>query len=240
MCTLRIAAPQSPPRLSIVSSGHRVQSCSRIAASFATYVSLCVTPSGTGKITFGPLRKRSVRELEARHTLGGDVAEQQADPEQQNQSRRAHLHAAHDQRAAPFAAGAQAPGQIFRGHRDHGDGRNRDRGAEPHHEGRGDAGPEHSLRQCEHQNQDRARTGPDADGENRAEPAPPAAGTGEFAWSRAMRMTAMFVMDVIMIVIVPVVIVTMLMVAMRYVGVRMGMAVAIMVVSMTGMIVVPS
>jgi hypothetical protein len=55
-----------------------------------------------------------------------------------------------------------------------------------------------------------------------------------------MRMTAMFVMDVIMIVIVPVVIVTMLMVAMRYVGVRMGMTVAIMVVSMTGMIVVPS
>ena len=55
-----------------------------------------------------------------------------------------------------------------------------------------------------------------------------------------MRMTAMFIMDVIMIVVVPVVIVTMLMVAMRYVGVRMGMAVAIMVVSMTGMIVVPS
>ncbi len=54
-----------------------------------------------------------------------------------------------------------------------------------------------------------------------------------------MRMTAMFVMDVIMIVIVPVVIVTMLMVVMRYMGVRMGMVVVVMVVSMTGMIVVP-
>ena len=42
------------------------------------------------------------------------VAEQQTDPEQQHQPGRAEFHAAHDERAAAFAAGAHAPRQIFR------------------------------------------------------------------------------------------------------------------------------
>src|SRR5712671_4806792 len=166
--------------------------------------------------------------LETGHALGGEVTEQQADAEQQHQSRSTKFHAAHEQRAAAFFCAAQALRQILRGHRDDRNGRDSDRGAEPHHEGRGDAGPEQPLRQREHQNQDGARTGPDADGEDRAKTALPAAGTGELTRSRPMGVAAMLVMDVA--VIVPVVIVAMLMVAMR-----MGMVVVMMAVSMTGM-----
>src|SRR6266478_7661023 len=175
--------------------------------------------------------------LQTRHALGGDVPEQQADAEQQHQPRRTEFQPAHDERAAAFAGTAQAPRQVFCRHRENGNGRHRDGGAKPHHEGRGDARPEHALRQREHQNQDRARTRPETDGENRAKPAPPAAGTGEFAWNGAMRMAAMLVMDVTLSMIVPVVIVTMLMAVMRYMGVRMRMPVVVMVVSMTDMIV---
>jgi hypothetical protein len=46
--------------------------------------------------------------LEARHALGGEITEQQAGAEQQHQSRSTEFHAAHDQRAAAFAATAQA------------------------------------------------------------------------------------------------------------------------------------
>ncbi len=81
-----------------------------------------------------------------------------------------------------------------------GNGRDRDRGAEPHHEGRGDAGPEQALRQRKHQHQDRARTGPHADGEDRAQTALPAAGAGELIRRRAVRMAAMLVVNVVMVV----------------------------------------
>src|ERR1700704_4225367 len=167
-------------------------------------------------------RTQTTSRSETRHALGGEVTEQQADAEQQHQSRSTKFHAAHEQRAAAFFCAAQAPRQVLRGHRDNSNGRDRDRGAEPHHKGRGDAGPEQPLRQREHQNQDGARTGPDADGEDRAKTALPAAGTGELTRSRTMRVAAMLVMN--MAVIVPVVIVTMLMVAMRHVSVSLGVS----------------
>jgi hypothetical protein len=46
--------------------------------------------------------------IQARHALGGEITEQQAGAEQQHQSRSTEFHAAHDQRAAAFAATAQA------------------------------------------------------------------------------------------------------------------------------------
>src|SRR6266481_2187523 len=165
------------------------------------------------------------RYLEARHPLGGEITEQQADSEQQHQSRGTKFHAAHEQRAAAFFCAAQVPRQVLRRHRDNGNGRDRDRGAEPHHKGRGDAGPEQALSQREHQNQDGARTGPDADGEDRAQTALPAAGTGELTRSRTMGMAAMLVMDVA--VIVPVVIVAMLMVVMRHMSVSLGVSMGV-------------
>ena len=122
-------------------------------------------------------------------------------------------------RAAAFAATAQALRQILCGHRDHRDGRHRDRGAEPHDKSRGDAGPEQALRQREHQNQDRARTGPDADRENRAKAPPPAAGTSEFAGLGTMGVSAMLVMDVAVAVAVAIMI--MRMVVVRSMGVGM-------------------
>src|SRR6202035_4476824 len=117
------------------------------------------------------------------------------------------------------ATPSQAPPQVSRGPADHGDGRHRDGGAEPHHEGRRDARPEHALRQREHQHQNRPRAGPDPDGEDCTKTAPPAAGTGEFARSRTVRMAAMLVVDVVMGMIVPVVIMTVLMAPTRYMGV---------------------
>ena len=138
--------------------------------------------------------------LETRRAFGGEIAEQQAEAEQQHQPGRAEFDAAHDERAAAFAAGAELTGQALGGYGDHGDGRDRDRGAEPHHEGRGDAGPEQALRQRKHQHQDRARAGPHADGEDRAQAAPPAAGAGELVRRRPMRMAAMLVVNVAVVV----------------------------------------
>ena len=107
--------------------------------------------------------------------------------------------------------------------RDDGDGRDRDRGAEPHHEGRGDAGPEQALRQREHQHQDRARTGPDADGDDRAKAAPPAAGAGELIRRRAVGMAAMLVMDMVVAMIVVVMVMVVMIVAVMMMVVMMVM-----------------
>ena len=106
------------------------------------------------------------------------------------------------ERAAAVAAGGEALRQALGGDREDGDGGDRDRGAEPHHEGGGDAGPEQALRQREHQHQDRARAGPQADREDRAQAAPPAAGAGELLRRRAVGMAAMLVMDVVVAMVV--------------------------------------
>src|SRR6476620_11656092 len=91
-----------------------------------------------------------VRCLQTGHTLSGKVAEQQAKAEQQHQPCRAEFDAAHDERAAALASGAEALGEALGGDGDHRNGRDRDRGADAHHEGCGDAGPEQPLRECEH------------------------------------------------------------------------------------------
>jgi hypothetical protein len=188
--------------------------------------------------------------LEAGHPFSGDIAEQQADAEQQHQCGGAEFQAAHNQRAAALLCAAQAPGEVFRRYRDDGNGRDRDRGAEPHYEGRGNARPEQALGQREYQNQNGSRTWPDANGEDGSQAAPPAAGTGELAWRGTMGMAAMLVMDVgfvvmvvvVMFVVVPVVIMAMLTVVMRVVmmgdlGVSMRVIVVVMIMSVAAMIV---
>src|ERR1700738_3370498 len=145
-------------------------------------------------------RTRDIRLSKAGHALGGDVAQQQSDAKQQHQSGGPEFDATHQQCTAALAAGADPPRQPFCGDRNDGNGRNGDRGAKPHYERGGDAGPEHSLRQREYQNQNGAGTGPDADGENRAETAPPAAGTGELCGLWTMGMSAMLVVDMAVIV----------------------------------------
>ncbi len=72
----------------------------------------------------------------------------------------------------------------------------------PIRQGRGDAGPEQALGEREHQHQDRARAGPDADGQDRRESAPPAAGAGELARRGPVGMAAMLVVDVVVPVVV--------------------------------------
>ena len=57
---------------------------------------------------------KTANALQAGHALGGDVAEQQADAEQQHQPRGSEFQAAHDECAAAFPGPAQAPGQVFR------------------------------------------------------------------------------------------------------------------------------
>ena len=113
----------------------------------------------------------------------------------------------------PSLAPLQPARQVFGRDRDHRDGRDRDRGAEPHDEGRGDAGPEQALRQRKHQHQDRARTGPQAHGKDRAQSALPAAGTGELVRRRPVGMAAMLVMDMaVTMIVVMVMVVTVVMV----------------------------
>src|SRR3954453_23594546 len=92
-------------------------------------------------------------------------------------------------------------GYVLGGDGAHSDGRDRDRGAEPHQQGRGNAGPEQALGQREHQHQDRARTGADADGQDRGKAASPATGAGEFARRGAVGMAAMLVVNVVMLVV---------------------------------------
>src|SRR6202045_2402961 len=105
----------------------------------------------------------------------------------------------HQQRTASPAAGGYPPRQPLCGDRNDGNGCDGDRGAKPHHERGGDAGPEQPLRQREHQNQNGARTRPDADGQNRAETAPPPTGTGKLRGLGTMRVSAMLVVDMAML-----------------------------------------
>src|SRR6185503_1322874 len=103
-------------------------------------------------------------------------------------------------RAAAFASCAEPAGEALGGHGNDGNGRDRDGGPQPHHEGRGDAGPEQPLRQRKHQHQDGARAGPHADGEDRAETALPAAGAGELIRRRSVGMATMLVMNMVVAV----------------------------------------
>src|SRR6266850_4157654 len=134
---------------------------------------------------------RPTLQSQTRRAFGGEIAEQQAEAEQQHEASRAEFDAAHDERATALASGAEPSGEALRGHRNDRNRRDRNGGTETHHEGRGDAGPEQALRQRKHQHQDRARTGPHANGEDRAQAAPPAAGAGELIRRRAVRMAAM-------------------------------------------------
>ena len=73
--------------------------------------------------------------------------------------------AQHDEAGAGLGLGELA-GKAAGADGDGGDRRDGDRRAEPHHKGRGDADPEQPLRQREHQHDDGARAGPQADGED--------------------------------------------------------------------------
>ena len=86
-----------------------------------------------------------------------------------------------------------------------GDGGDRDRGAEPHHEGRRDAGPQHALSQREHQHQDRARARPQANRDDRGQAAPPAARPGQILRLGPVRVApgrGVFVAVMVMVVVV--------------------------------------
>src|SRR5262249_53887631 len=125
---------------------------------------------------------------------------------------------------------------------DRGDGSDRDRGADPHHEGRGDTGPEQPLRQREDQNENGARAGPQAHRDDRRQAALPAAGTGKLLRLRRMRMTpgrsvvvvVMVVMmarlAVMMMVMTMIMTVIMLAVIVRVIMMRVFMRMIVMVV----------
>jgi hypothetical protein len=51
-------------------------------------------------------RSLSAAQSQTRRAFGGEIAEQQAEAEQQHEASRAEFHAAHDQRAAALAAAA--------------------------------------------------------------------------------------------------------------------------------------
>ena len=80
----------------------------------------------------------------------------------------------------------------------------RDRSAETHHEGRGDAGPEQALRQSEHQHDDRAGARPQSDGHHRGQAAPPAARSRQLLRLGAVGMTPWQYIKLLMVVMVAV------------------------------------
>ena len=94
--------------------------------------------------------------LQTGQRLGKEIAGQKADAEQQYQTCGGEFDAAHDQCAAAVACSAQTARDAAGRYRQHRNRCDRDRGADAHCEGRGDAGPEQALRQREHQNQDSA------------------------------------------------------------------------------------
>src|SRR6266581_4138985 len=73
--------------------------------------------------------------------LGGEVAGEQQRPEGDDQRGGADLDAAHQERAVAGAARRHLLGQPARADRDGGDRRDRDGGADAHHESRGEAAP---------------------------------------------------------------------------------------------------
>src|SRR4051812_9307814 len=115
-------------------------------------------------------------------------------------------------------------GRRTKADRQRGDAGDRNRRAEPHHEGRGDAGPEQALRQRKDENDDGARTRPEAHRNDGGEAGLPAAGARQFlrlrpmgmAPGRAVVMTVIMSMAMIRMVMV-VVAMIMMMIMMRMV-----------------------
>ena len=85
--------------------------------------------------------------MSERHALGRHIAGEQGKPEAEHQSRRQHLDPAHQQIGFARARRREAPRQSLGADRERGNRRNCDGGAQPHDEGRSDAGPEQPLRQ---------------------------------------------------------------------------------------------
>ena len=102
--------------------------------------------------------------LKQTHALARHIAGEQSHADKDHQAGGADLDAAQDQRAVAGARCGKPLRQTFRADRERRDRRDRDRGSQPHHEGRGDAGPEQALRQREDQHDDGTRAGPQSDG----------------------------------------------------------------------------
>ena len=129
--------------------------------------------------------------------------------EQDHHERGADLEAAQDDDAVAGARRGEAFCQRLGADRERRDRRHRDGGAEPHDQGRGDAGPEQALRQREHQHDDRAGAGAQADGDDGREAAAPAARSRQFFRLRSVRVAPG--QDIVLVVMVVVVAVPMMM-----------------------------
>jgi hypothetical protein len=111
--------------------------------------------------------------------------------------------------------------------RDGGDCGDRDEGTETHHEGRGRAHPEQALGEREDQHQDGARARPQPDRHDGGQPAPPAAGSGEFFRFGRVGVPPCGGIIVIVNMVVRILVV---MIAVRSVGWLGGVGVTVMVV----------
>ena len=93
-------------------------------------------------------------------------ADEEHDAHQRDEEGGGELQSEHHLTGAPVVAAREPAGKTLRADGERGERRHRHRGAERHHEGGGDAGPEDPLRQREDQNDQRAGAGADADGED--------------------------------------------------------------------------
>ena len=167
------------------------------------------------------------------HPLAHHVTGEQQHAEGDDQQRGADLDAAHRQGAVAGARAGQVAGPGLGADREGGDERHGDRGADPHDEGRDHAGPEQPLRQREHQHQDGARAGPQADRDDRREFALPSARTGKLLRLGRMGMTPGGGMVVVGVIVMPITVVRMV------VGVRLvGLTMIVMAVSVIRAVVV--
>ena len=121
------------------------------------------------------------------HALARHSAGEHEDAERHHRERGADLDAAQNERAVAVARRGKPLCRGLGGDGERGDRRDGDRRADAHHEGRGDAGPEQALRQCEDEDDDRTRAGPHPDGDDRRQTAAPAARPRQFLRLRPMR-----------------------------------------------------
>ena len=135
------------------------------------------------------IAERGFQQLNTHQPLAHHVTGEQRRAEHDDHKRGRGFHAAYEDHSGARLCFCKPAGEPARADRKRGDGRNRDRRAEPHQECRRYADPEQPLRQRKHQHDDRARTGPQTDGDNRREAVAEPMLSGQFTRLRRVSMS---------------------------------------------------
>src|SRR5579864_550895 len=134
-------------------------------------------------------RHSLTQSLKQPHPLARDIAGEKQNAEGEHESGGAKFDGAYQHASVAGRFVRDALRQRLGADRERRNGPDRDRGAQSHHEGRGDTGPKQALREREYEHDDSSGARPQTDGYHRGQTALPATWPGQLLRLRTVGMS---------------------------------------------------